>query len=218
MKLYTGPISLFGFKVEMAALEKGIPLDIELVPFSPIEGYEPRHPEVLRVNPKRQVPVLVDQGLELFDSSLILEFFEDLRPAPALWPATPRARAEARKAELFLDEVLFPAMAPLYPAIRPHRPKAEIKGAIDTLRNYFQTMDHKLADGRQHLLGELSFVDITCLVMLFGASFLGARPEAGLLQLVNWRNRMLIRPSAAPLRRGLSYLESLGSPLDWPVS
>jgi glutathione S-transferase len=60
MKLYTGPLSVFGAKAEIALREKGIPFELIMVRFDRATHYEPKHPEVLRINPKGQVPVLVD--------------------------------------------------------------------------------------------------------------------------------------------------------------
>ena len=48
---------------------------------------------MLRVNPKRQVPVLIHDDLEIFDSTQIFEYLEDLKPDPALWPREIKARA-----------------------------------------------------------------------------------------------------------------------------
>ncbi len=42
--------------------------------------YSPKHPKVLRVNRKGQVPVLVHGSLEMFDSTQIFEYLEDLQP------------------------------------------------------------------------------------------------------------------------------------------
>ena len=47
---------MFGAKTEIAALEKGLDFELVMVPFE--EKYEPKHPEVLRINPKQQVPIL----------------------------------------------------------------------------------------------------------------------------------------------------------------
>ena len=63
MKIISGPLSMFGAKVEMAAHEKGIDFELVMVPFSQRRGYDPKHPDVLRINPKRQVPVLIDGDL-----------------------------------------------------------------------------------------------------------------------------------------------------------
>ncbi len=94
MKLYSGPLSMFGAKVEIALREKGLEFELEMVAFDPERGYQPRHPEVLRVNPKRQVPVLLDGSVEIFDSTQIFEYLEDRWPEVPLWPrAAGRARA-----------------------------------------------------------------------------------------------------------------------------
>ena len=73
MKLYSGPLSLFSRKVEVALHEKGLPFERVFVPFSQAKGYSPKHPDVAAANPKAQVPVLVDGDLTLFDSTVILE-------------------------------------------------------------------------------------------------------------------------------------------------
>jgi glutathione S-transferase len=108
MKLYSGPLSMFGAKAEIALREKGLDFDLVMVPFDPARGYEPKHPEVRRINPKSQVPVLVDGELEIFDSTQIFEYLEDRHPVPPLWPHDPVARARARLLELRSDEVYSP--------------------------------------------------------------------------------------------------------------
>ncbi len=60
MLLYSGPLSLFSRKVEIALHEKGLPFERVMVPFTQAAGYAPKHPAVLAANPKGQVPVLVD--------------------------------------------------------------------------------------------------------------------------------------------------------------
>src|SRR6266849_6144152 len=106
--LYSGPLSMFGAKAQIAALEKGLDFDLVMVAYDSQLGYSPKNPEILRVNPKRQVPVLIHGDLEIFDSTQIFEYLEDLKPEPALWPADPVARARARLLEHKSDEVYFP--------------------------------------------------------------------------------------------------------------
>src|SRR5213075_2845230 len=87
MLLYSGPLSLFSRKVEIALNEKGLPFERVMVPFTQAAGYAPKHPAVLAANPKAQVPVLVDGDLTLFDSTVIFEYLEDAYPVPPLYPA-----------------------------------------------------------------------------------------------------------------------------------
>ena len=93
---------MFGAKAEIAAHEKALEFELIMVPFEMKTLYQPKHPEVLRINPRRQVPVLIDGDLELFDSTQIFEYFETVKPEPALWPAEPKARAAAAS---FYDEM-----------------------------------------------------------------------------------------------------------------
>src|SRR3954468_24714051 len=113
MRLFSGPLSMFGAKAQIAALEKGLDFELIMVPFGADHRYEPRHPEVLRINPKRQVPVLVHGDLEIFDSTQIFEYLEDLQPEPGLWPRDLRERARARQLEHQSDEVYFPHVVKL---------------------------------------------------------------------------------------------------------
>jgi len=110
MKLYSGPVSMFGAKAQIALAEKGLEFELEMVPFQlwAASRYDPVHPEVARVNPKKQVPVLIDGETEIFDSTQIFEYLEDLRPDPPQWPASNRDRARARQLEMRPDEVFFP--------------------------------------------------------------------------------------------------------------
>src|SRR5260221_6690864 len=125
MKLYSGPLSLFSRKVEIALYEKSLPFEREMVAFTQATGYSPKHPDVLAVNPKGQVPVLVDGDLTLFDSTLILEYLEDAYPTPPLYPAGAKARARCRLIELSADEILLPLVRNLMFRNAPRDPDPE---------------------------------------------------------------------------------------------
>ena len=97
MKLFSGPLSLYARKVEIALREKAIAFERIMVPFTQEAGYRPRNSVVMVANPKGQVPVLQDGDLTLYDSTVILEYLEDACPGPALMPATPAERARCRQ-------------------------------------------------------------------------------------------------------------------------
>ncbi len=56
MKLYSGALSLFSRKVEIALHEKGLSFERQMVAFNQETGYSPKHPDVLAINPKGQAP------------------------------------------------------------------------------------------------------------------------------------------------------------------
>jgi glutathione S-transferase len=92
MLLYSAPLSLFARKVEIALAEKALKFERVMVPFSQTRGYSPKHPAVVAANPKEQVPVLVDGGLTLYDSTVIIEYLEEAYPVPQLMPRDATAR------------------------------------------------------------------------------------------------------------------------------
>jgi glutathione S-transferase len=195
MKLYSGPLSMFGAKAEIALLEKGIPHEREFVPFDLQRLYEPKHPVVLRVNPKQQVPVLVDGDLEIFDSTQIFEYLEDVAPEPALWPRDPRERARARQLELGSDEVFFPHVVTIMPQ-RTKATPAEAASAQASIQSYYGEMERRL-DGLEFLAGTYSYADVAFFMAQSFASFLGAPWEAGHPRLDAWRDRVAARPAVA---------------------
>lgn len=138
MRLYSGPLSLFSRKVEIALYEKGLDFERVEVTFTQTEGYSPKHPDVTAANPKGQVPVLVDGDLTLFDSTVILEYLEDAYPAPALYPADPREKARCRLVDWMPTRSSWPMCAgcSTAPSRRPRIPSgrrhARKKGAAAT--------------------------------------------------------------------------------------
>ena len=96
MRLLSGPLSMFGAKAQIAALEKGIDFELVMVPFEMKRLYEPKHPDVVRINPKRQVPVLIhgDAGDFRFDADL--RVFRRPQAAACLVALRHRRSARAR--------------------------------------------------------------------------------------------------------------------------
>jgi glutathione S-transferase len=215
MKLYSGPLSMFGAKAEIAVREKGVPFDLEMVAFSQAQGYQPRHPEVLRVNPKRQVPVLIDDDVEIFDSTQIFEYLEHRWPQPALWPDSPAARARARQLELASDEVFFPHVIKLM-GMRAKPDPVESPDWIkagEGIEAYYDRMESLLAN-REWLAGEYSYADIA----FYMAQFFAARHTVPMSvrhgNLMAWRRRMAARPAVNPVISAMAaYLRSI----DYPV-
>jgi glutathione S-transferase len=191
MQLFSGPLSMFGAKAQIAALEKGLDFELIMVPFE--EKYEPKHPDVLRVNPKQQVPILIQGDLEIFDSTQIFEYFEDLQPQPPLWPREPVARARARLLELKSDEVYFPHIIRLMGLQSSAQDPAAV-AARGAAARFYEGIDGLVAD-RAFLAGTYSFADIAFyMAQLFGAR-MGAPITAATPNLLRWRDRMTARPA-----------------------
>jgi glutathione S-transferase len=210
IKLYSGPLSMFGAKAEIAVLEKGIACEREFVPFSIATLYEPKHEVVARVNPKAQVPVLVDGDLEIYDSTQIFEYLEDIRPEPPLWPREPKARAAARLAELESDEVFFPNVVTLMPRARAQAGEEGLRVAVAAIAAYYAKVDESLA-GRDYLAGVFTYADIAFFMAQFFASFLGQPPPASHERLAAWRGGVAARSSVRQVAGAMAtYLRDQG--------
>jgi glutathione S-transferase len=55
------------------------------------------------ISPVRRIPVLIEDGFVLNDSSVICQYIEDSRPGPRLIPADPRRAARTRWIEEYAD-------------------------------------------------------------------------------------------------------------------
>jgi glutathione S-transferase len=210
--LYSGPLSMFGAKAQIAALEKGLDFELVMVPFDFHALYTPKHPEVLRVNPKKQVPVLVHGDLEIFDSTQIFEYLEDLQPVPALWPNDVRGRARARLLEHKSDEVYFPHIIRLMGLQNDLQGEAAVT-AIAAANRYYAEMEAQL-EGRDYLAGSYSFADIA----FYMAALFGERQGAPLKEetprLLAWRERMTQRPAVRTVAGAMGrWLASVGRPV-----
>ena len=202
MKLYTGPLSLFARKVEIALLEKGLRFQRVMVSFSQTKGYNPKHPDVLAANPKGQVPVLVDGELTLFDSTVILEYLEDAYPEPALYPRDPLERARCRLLDLFADEIMLVPLRLLMHRNTPGERDAERWEASETrtkeaetdLDRQFAELDGKLKD-RDFLCGAFGAADISVFMAVLYSLRLGGPTLDRHRALASWYTRLNQRPA-----------------------
>ena len=193
MKLYSGPLSMFGAKAEIAAHEKGLAFELVMVPFEMKTLYQPKHPEVLRINPKRQVPVLIDGDLEIFDSTQIFEYFESIKPDPALWPAEPKARNTV----CCLVEDGDPAAI-------------EARAAA---LSFYDGMEKAIAD-KEWLAGSYSYADIAFYMAQIFGDRMGAPMTDAHPKLQAWRDRMSARPPVRKVAGAMGrYLLSQGRKL-----
>jgi glutathione S-transferase len=199
MKLYAGLLSLFTWKVRIALAEKGLEYETVVVPFSRRTWYV-KPSELLAMNPKGQVPVLVDGDLTVYDSTIILEYLEDRWPEPPLYPRDPAARARCRQLEAAADEIFFPQVWELIDEVfrksdPAARDAARVARATEALRRQYQDLERVLG-GREYLCGEFGVADIGHFLTTTFATTLGAPVPPECPRLGAWYGRVGARPSA----------------------
>jgi glutathione S-transferase len=104
LKFYHGHGSPYGWRVWLALEAKKIPYDLQVLSFS---AGDTRKPEFVAINPRHQVPTIVDDGFALWESSVIVEYLDERFGTGAkLFPGDARERARvrrlAREAEAYL--------------------------------------------------------------------------------------------------------------------
>lgn len=102
LTLYHAHHSTCSQKVRIALAEKGLKFKSVLVDLANKEHLEP---DYLKLNPNGVVPTLVHDDNPITDSSVIIEYLDEVFPGHALIPSDPVARARVRAWMRFLEEV-----------------------------------------------------------------------------------------------------------------
>ena len=92
MTLYASPDAIPSHRTRIVLAEKGIGIDIVNVNGADLPE------DLLDINPYHSVPTLVDRGLVLYDSRVIMEYLDERFPHPPLMPVDPVSRAHVRLA------------------------------------------------------------------------------------------------------------------------
>jgi glutathione S-transferase len=151
MKLWDNAASPYAFKVRATLYEKGIEFEkAEL-------RYHSQRAELLRFNPRGEVPALVDGATVIYDSRVICDYLEDTHPAPALLPPDAAARARCRAIEAVSDTQLdacvyvLGLMKLFRPELADRFPQA-LARAVAALEKHWANLDREL-DGKEWFVG-----------------------------------------------------------------
>ena len=95
--LFTNGFSPFARKVAMALEYKGLA-------YESVDGLSHRNQErLLAVNRRAEVPVLIDDDIQVVNSSDILAFLDQKYPERPIYPSDLKSRVEARALERLAD-------------------------------------------------------------------------------------------------------------------
>lgn len=209
MELYDNAFSPYAFKVRATLYEKGLE-----VTHREIRTHADRE-TLLAVNPRGEVPALVDGDVVLADSKVICAYLEARCPAPALLPADPAGRARAQRLELKADTDLDASVFVLglvklmKPEVADEVPEA-VARAETVWRRHLAFLERELA-GREWFLGAFSLADVAVAPHVRSAAFMGYGPGPGEPALAAWLERARVRPSLRRATREMAqaYAASL---------
>jgi len=202
IKLYDFPQSPYCQKVRLVLAEKD--LSYETI-FVDLTKNAQKTPDFLRLNPYGKVPVLIDEGEVVYDSTVINEYLEDEYPHPPLMPTESGERARVRIFEDFAD-TSFTAQGGALAAERRkpaeqvdqqlvQRYQAGLVQILELLERYLE--------GKEYVAGAFSLADLAFVPRLLMLPGLGVEIPARLKNVLAWSERLVQRASVQQLRREL---------------
>src|SRR5277367_6218028 len=167
VRFYYASGSPYAWRVWLALERKGIPYHQKTLSFS--DG-DLKTQEYGALNPRRRVPVLVDDDFVLAESAAIVEYIEDRWPnGPTLFAREPRKRANQRRMVREADDYLAKVGTRFAAGPAAEETAKELREEL--------ALWEGAATG-DHLTGDLSAVDLTVYPLM--ALFLriaGRRPD-----------------------------------------
>jgi len=125
-------------------------------------------PELGHLNPRRRVPVIVDDGFALYESAAIVEYLEDKWPEPRLLAAEIRQRALQRRMIREADQYFAPVMERLVVGVLFTPPEKQSKEEIAAAAKAVgeELANWESAREGEFLAGEPSAVDFALYPLL----------------------------------------------------
>jgi len=196
--VYDHPLSPYAQKVKIALLEKGIPFTTRL-PEAIGSGSTPA--AFMQASPRGEVPALIDGDVEVFDSTIILEYIEDRWPTPALLPEPAAERARVRMLEETMDthfEAITWGLSEVAYFGRAQGALAETLNAAagQQLQGWFTWLDVQLGNRPWFNGAQFGWGDLCVAPFVNGAAGFGHAPPAG-SGLDDWLQRVNGRDSVA---------------------
>jgi len=106
LTLYHAGPSVSAIKVRLVLHEKNLPWESKLVQVHRGDQFSA---EYRKLNPNAVVPTLFHDGRPIIESTVIIEYLEDVVPAPPLLPRDPYQKAMARLWMKKVDDYLHAA-------------------------------------------------------------------------------------------------------------
>jgi glutathione S-transferase len=113
---YYGSGSPYAWRVWLTLEHKRLPYLLKVVSFT---AGDLQKPELLALNPRHKIPIIVDGEFSLFESAVIVDYLDEAYPERPVLPRSVQERAIARRLireadqylaaalEILVDEILF---------------------------------------------------------------------------------------------------------------
>lgn len=194
LKLYAHPFSSYCQKVLISLYENATPFEFHMV------ADDASWAELAALWPLKRMPVLVDEGRTVLETTIIIEHLQLHHPGPVrLIPEDPRVALEARMMDRFFDNyVSTPQGKFVFNQLRPEAKRdpygvEEARAMLDTA---YAWLDGVMAKREWAAGAEFSLADCSAAPALLYADWTHAI-DARFANVRAYRQRLLARPSYA---------------------
>jgi glutathione S-transferase len=195
IKLYDYPQCPFCRKVRVALAEKGI--EYEKV-FIDLRKKEQKSEDFLKLNPYGKVPVLVKNGVVIYESTVINEYLDEKYPEPPLMPTSPEDRSRVRILVDFCESHFHHPWFNIYMQMtfraEDKRDKELVEKSKDELNKHLIHLN-RLLERADYLAGDYSLADIAFTPRVALLDPLGVPVSSEFKNVTNWIERIKSRPS-----------------------
>jgi glutathione S-transferase len=196
LQFFAHPFSSYCQKVLIALYENGTPFTYRML----APGEDENGAEFAKLSPMQRMPLLVDKGRSVFESSIVIEYLELYHPGPVrLVPQDGDAALEVRKMDRVFDNYIMTPMQTIVfdfiraPELRDAHGVARARAMLDRA---YAWLDGLMA-GRKWAAGDnFTLADCAAAPSLFYADWVHPIPEQ-FASLRAYRTRLLARPSFA---------------------
>jgi glutathione S-transferase/RNA polymerase-associated protein len=200
--LYEHPLSPYAQKVKIALREKAVPFEVRLPEGI---GTGATAGGFAKANPRGEVPALIHGDVAVFDSTVILEYIEDVWPTPPMLPPTAALRAKVRMIEDTMDTQFEAITWGLGELNFFKRAEGDLKLKMEGLARqqaeaFFQMLETELGDAEWFNGAQFGWGDLSVIPYLNGAAGFGIAPARD-SRLSKWMDRANARESVTRARQ-----------------
>ena len=183
MTLFSDPACIQSHRTRIVLSEKDIVADI-------VQIDQNNKPEDLSVlNPYNSVPTLVDRDLILYDSRIIMEYFDERFPHPPLMPVDPVSRSKSRLALFHIEKDWYRPIDTILHSSpdASEQARGELKDSLINSIEIFSAKPYFLSD-------EFSLVDCSIAPLLWRLPSLQIELPATAKAITEYASRVFDRP------------------------
>lgn len=192
---YSDPADHYSHRVRLVLAEKGIAVQIIDVDAKRLP------PKLVEVNPYGSLPTLVDRGLALYESTVVMEYLDERYPHPPLMPVYPVARGNSR---LLMHRIQRDWCALADTVLDPRSSEAARTQARKELRESLTGVAPLFGEMPCFMSEEQSLVDCCLLPMLWRLPVMGIELPRQAKPLLDYMERQFARE---PFQASLSAAE-----------